>query len=72
MAVSINPGTNAGPVGLTCWSADPAARQRRPTKRCANVVVICHIAAFWRYFGIPAFQFSVFPPKTPVKPPFFA
>ena len=43
MAVSINSGTNADPVGLTCRSADPAAQQRRPTKRCANVVVICYI-----------------------------
>ena len=55
---------DCNPVGLTCWSAGPAARQRRPNKRCANVVVICHIAAFWRCSGIPAFQFSAFSPKT--------
>jgi hypothetical protein len=40
IAVSINIGANANPVGLTCWSANPAAQQRRPTTRCANVVVI--------------------------------
>jgi len=45
IAVSINSGTNADPVGLTCGSADPAAQQRRPTKRCANVVVIFYRAA---------------------------
>jgi len=45
IAVSINSGTNADPVGLTYRSADPAAQQRRPTKRCANVVVICYRAA---------------------------
>jgi len=33
MAVSINSGTNAYPVGLTCWSVDPAAQQRHPTRR---------------------------------------
>jgi hypothetical protein len=40
MAVPINIGTKAKPVGLTCWSANPAAQQRRPTTRCADVVVI--------------------------------
>jgi hypothetical protein len=42
MAVPINIGTKAKPVGLTCWSANPAAQQRRPTTRCADVVVICY------------------------------
>jgi hypothetical protein len=44
-AVSINSGTNADPVGLTCRSADPDAQQRRPTRRCANVIVICYNGA---------------------------
>ena len=42
MAVSINLGTNANPVGLTCWSANPAAQQRRPANQCAKVVLIRH------------------------------
>jgi len=42
MAVPINIGTKAKPAGLTCWSANPAAQQRRPTTRCADVVVICY------------------------------
>jgi hypothetical protein len=44
MAVSINLGTSAKSVGLTCGSANPAAQQRRPTTRCVNVVVICYSA----------------------------
>ena len=43
IVVSINIGTNAKPVGLTCWSANPAAQQRRPTTKYTNVVVICYI-----------------------------
>ena len=43
IAVSVNIGTKAKPVGLTCWSASSAAQQRRPTTRCPNVVVICYI-----------------------------
>jgi hypothetical protein len=42
MAVSINLGTSAKSVGLTCGSANPAAQQRRPATRCVNVVVICY------------------------------
>jgi hypothetical protein len=42
IAVSVNIGTKAKPVGLTCWSASPAAQQRRPTTGCPNVVVICY------------------------------
>ena len=42
IAVSINISTNVKPVVLTCGFANPAAQQRRPTTRCANVVVICY------------------------------
>ena len=31
----------AGQAGLTCWSATPAAQQRRP-RQCVNVVLIRH------------------------------
>jgi hypothetical protein len=27
-------------AGLTCWSANPAAQQRRPTSQCVNVVCL--------------------------------
>jgi hypothetical protein len=47
LAVFINMGTKpdmAGLtlVGLTGWSATPAAQQRRPANRRASFVVICH------------------------------
>jgi len=45
MAVSINIGTNAQSVGLTCGSANTSARQRRPTNQCVKVVVICYSAS---------------------------
>ena len=48
MAVSINIGTSAKLVGLTCGSANPAAQQCRHTTQCVNLVVICHI-----YLGLP-------------------
>ena len=41
MAVAINIGTTPKLVGLTCGSANPAAQQRRPAIRCADLVVIC-------------------------------
>ena len=52
IVVSINIGTNAKPVGLTCWSANPAAQQRRPTTKCTNVVVICYIVVMAARFNI--------------------
>jgi hypothetical protein len=33
---------HAKQVGLTCWSANPAAQQRRPTTEFSDVVVICY------------------------------
>ena len=32
----------ADEVGLTCWSANPAAQQRHPTNQCANLNMNCH------------------------------
>ena len=42
IAFSVNLGTKAKPVGLTGWSASPAAQQHRPTTGGPNVVVICY------------------------------
>ena len=48
----------ADKVGLTCWSANPAAQQRRPTSICqkCHVVLIRHIFCF-QFF---TFQISAF------------
>jgi len=40
MALFNKIGTNPKPLGLTCWSVNPAAQQRRPATECANVVMI--------------------------------
>jgi hypothetical protein len=45
MAVSINIGTNANPVGLTCWSAK-RGRSSAAHHANANVVLICHNFGF--------------------------
>ena len=45
MAVSINIGANANPVGLTCWSAKRRRSSAALPCPCANVVLICHINA---------------------------
>jgi hypothetical protein len=67
-AVSVNIGTKAKPVGLTCWSASPAAQQRRPTTRCPNVVVICYSDPNFFFIWAAGQTFS--PPITRPAPEF--